>query len=161
MKLWCFTLSCCCCPSVLSLHFQERSLTLDQPVKIGRSVARARASPNNAIFDCKVLSRNHALLWYENGKVLNLIAVHVQKVIHVCTVTSAVPSYICFISYILCAHAHCIWRYCRLHWNIDFYLYLVQCYVLTKRDLCMWLRVSAETFQTNFCIDIHQLSKSK
>ncbi|PNF42565.1 hypothetical protein B7P43_G05430 [Cryptotermes secundus] len=48
--------------------FQERSLTLDQPVKIGRSVARARATPNNAIFDCKVLSRNHALLWYENGK---------------------------------------------------------------------------------------------
>ncbi|XP_021916457.1 sarcolemmal membrane-associated protein-like isoform X3 [Zootermopsis nevadensis] len=48
--------------------FQERSLTLDQPVKIGRSVARARAAPNNAIFDCKVLSRNHALLWYENGK---------------------------------------------------------------------------------------------
>jgi hypothetical protein len=56
---------------------------LDQPVKIGRSVARARAAPNNAIFDCKVLSRNHALLWYENGKVLNLIALHVQKVIHV------------------------------------------------------------------------------
>ncbi|GLH11067.1 Uncharacterized protein GBIM_15914 [Gryllus bimaculatus] len=48
--------------------FQERTLTLDQPVKIGRSVARARASQNNAIFDCKVLSRNHALLWYENGK---------------------------------------------------------------------------------------------
>ncbi|XP_063219396.1 sarcolemmal membrane-associated protein-like isoform X4 [Bacillus rossius redtenbacheri] len=48
--------------------FQERTLLLDQPVKIGRSVARARAAPNNAIFDCKVLSRNHALLWYENGK---------------------------------------------------------------------------------------------
>ncbi|KAF4525125.1 hypothetical protein B566_EDAN005067 [Ephemera danica] len=48
--------------------FQERTLTLDQPVKIGRSVARARPAPNNAIFDCKVLSRNHALLWYENGK---------------------------------------------------------------------------------------------
>lgn len=48
--------------------FQERSLCLDQPVKVGRSVARARAAPNNAIFDCKVLSRHHALLWYENGK---------------------------------------------------------------------------------------------
>ncbi|XP_059489562.1 sarcolemmal membrane-associated protein isoform X2 [Neocloeon triangulifer] len=48
--------------------FQERTLYLDQPVKIGRSVARARPAPNNAIFDCKVLSRNHALLWYENGK---------------------------------------------------------------------------------------------
>jgi len=64
---------------------------LDQPVKIGRSVARARAAPNNAIFDCKVLSRNHALLWYENGKVLNLIALHVQKVIHVyCHISSTV-----------------------------------------------------------------------
>ncbi|XP_076376966.1 sarcolemma associated protein [Megalopta genalis] len=48
--------------------FQERTLTLEQPVKIGRSVARATAAPNNAIFDCKVLSRNHALLWYSSGK---------------------------------------------------------------------------------------------
>ncbi|XP_078052638.1 sarcolemma associated protein [Augochlora pura] len=48
--------------------FQERTLTLEQPVKIGRSVARATAAPNNAIFDCKVLSRNHALVWYSNGK---------------------------------------------------------------------------------------------
>ena len=31
-------------------------------------MARARATPGNAIFDCKVLSRNHALLWYESGK---------------------------------------------------------------------------------------------
>lgn len=48
--------------------FQERHLALDQPVKVGRSVARCRPATNNAIFDCKVLSRNHALLWYENGK---------------------------------------------------------------------------------------------
>ncbi|XP_044759229.1 sarcolemmal membrane-associated protein isoform X2 [Coccinella septempunctata] len=48
--------------------FQDRTLTLDEHVKVGRSVARARAKPNNAIFDCKVLSRNHAVLWYENGK---------------------------------------------------------------------------------------------
>ncbi len=48
--------------------FQDRTLMLDQAVKVGRSVARARPSPTNAIFDCKVLSRNHALLWYENGK---------------------------------------------------------------------------------------------
>jgi hypothetical protein len=48
--------------------FQDRTLLLDQPIKVGRSVARARPSPTNAIFDCKVLSRNHALLWYENGK---------------------------------------------------------------------------------------------
>merc|ERR1719397_423970 len=43
-------------------------LGLDQSVKVGRSVARARPVNTNAIFDCKVLSRNHALLWYENGK---------------------------------------------------------------------------------------------
>ncbi|XP_029048128.2 sarcolemmal membrane-associated protein [Osmia bicornis bicornis] len=48
--------------------FQDRMLSLEQAVKIGRSVARARATPNNAIFDCKVLSRNHALLWYSGGK---------------------------------------------------------------------------------------------
>uniref|UniRef100_A0A023F690 Sarcolemmal membrane-associated protein n=1 Tax=Triatoma infestans TaxID=30076 RepID=A0A023F690_TRIIF len=48
--------------------FPERTLCLDQPVKIGRSVARARPASNNAIFDCKVLSRNHALIWYNNGK---------------------------------------------------------------------------------------------
>ncbi|ODN02007.1 Sarcolemmal membrane-associated protein, partial [Orchesella cincta] len=66
-----------CARAVLSCRpnshpFQDRTLPLDQPIKIGRSVARARPSPNNAIFDCKVLSRNHALLWYEteNGKPL-------------------------------------------------------------------------------------------
>lgn len=48
--------------------FQERTLTLDQPVKVGRSVARARATATNAIFDCKVLSRHHAVLWFDNGK---------------------------------------------------------------------------------------------
>jgi len=48
--------------------FVDRTLSLEQPVKIGRSVARARTSQNNGIFDCKVLSRNHALIWYSNGK---------------------------------------------------------------------------------------------
>ncbi|XP_025425311.1 sarcolemmal membrane-associated protein [Sipha flava] len=48
--------------------FEERTLSLDQPVKIGRLLAKAWVSPNNGIFDCKVLSRNHALLWHENGK---------------------------------------------------------------------------------------------
>lgn len=51
-----------------SHEFQERTLTLDQPIKVGRSVARAKPTSTNAIFDCKVLSRHHALLWYENGK---------------------------------------------------------------------------------------------
>lgn len=34
--------------------FQDRTLSLDQSAKIGRSVARARPAANNAIFDCKV-----------------------------------------------------------------------------------------------------------
>ena len=34
--------------------FQDRMLGLDQPVKVGRSVARARPLNTNAIFDCKV-----------------------------------------------------------------------------------------------------------
>ena len=52
--------------------FQERHITITEPVKIGRSVARVKASTSNAIFDCRVLSRNHALLWYENNKVCML-----------------------------------------------------------------------------------------
>lgn len=51
-----------------SHHFQDRTLSLDQPIKVGRSVARAKPTSANAIFDCKVLSRHHALLWYEDGK---------------------------------------------------------------------------------------------
>ncbi|XP_046354352.1 sarcolemmal membrane-associated protein-like isoform X21 [Haliotis rufescens] len=48
--------------------FQERHISLHEAIKIGRSVARARPAANNGIFDCKVLSRHHALLFYENGK---------------------------------------------------------------------------------------------
>ncbi|XP_059519159.1 sarcolemmal membrane-associated protein isoform X12 [Myotis daubentonii] len=51
--------------------FQERHVYLDEPIKIGRSVARCRPAQNNATFDCKVLSRNHALVWFDHktGKV--------------------------------------------------------------------------------------------
>jgi hypothetical protein len=61
---------CCifrCKPN--SHPFQERCIPLNEQVKIGRAVARLKALSNNAIFDCKVLSRQHAKLWYENGKV--------------------------------------------------------------------------------------------
>lgn len=66
-----------CHPS--SHPFQTRRVDLSEPVKIGRSVAKARPVPDNAIFDCKVLSRNHALLYYdkENGKVRELCNNHV------------------------------------------------------------------------------------
>ena len=49
--------------------FEERRVPLTEPVKIGRSVAKSRPATSNCIFDCKVLSRNHAILWYEDGKV--------------------------------------------------------------------------------------------
>jgi len=49
--------------------FQERTLYgVQEQFKIGRSVARSKPTDNNAIFDCKVLSRNHALIWYKEGK---------------------------------------------------------------------------------------------
>ncbi|ESN95207.1 hypothetical protein HELRODRAFT_86939 [Helobdella robusta] len=48
--------------------FQERRMSLSEPAKIGRSVAQSRPTSSNAIFDCKVLSRNHALMWHDNGK---------------------------------------------------------------------------------------------
>lgn len=56
--------------SHLNLHLQSRTLLLEpnKPVKIGRAIARTKVSENNAIFDCKVLSRNHAELWYDDGK---------------------------------------------------------------------------------------------
>ena len=49
--------------------FEERTVLFPEAVKIGRSVAKSRPAVNNCIFDCKVLSRNHAILWYELGKV--------------------------------------------------------------------------------------------
>lgn len=52
-----------------SMPFEERILDLSSSVMVGRAVARYKPSNRNAIFDCKVLSRNHALLWYDNGKV--------------------------------------------------------------------------------------------
>ena len=66
------TLSFPCCIFICkpSSHpFQERRIPLDEQVKIGRAVARLKALADNAIFDCKVLSRQHAKIWHENGKV--------------------------------------------------------------------------------------------
>ncbi|RIB07819.1 hypothetical protein C2G38_396475 [Gigaspora rosea] len=50
------------------------SLTEGIPVKIGRSTNK-QTSPaeTNGYFDSKVLSRTHAEVWFENGKVLNFI----------------------------------------------------------------------------------------
>lgn len=49
--------------------FEDRKVLLTEPSKVGRSVAKSRPAPNNCIFDCKVLSRNHAIIWFENDKV--------------------------------------------------------------------------------------------
>ncbi|KRY43341.1 Sarcolemmal membrane-associated protein [Trichinella spiralis] len=55
-------------PCENSHPFEHRRVALsDEPVKIGRSLAKLQASSNNFVFDCKVLSRNHALIWYEDG----------------------------------------------------------------------------------------------
>ncbi|TNN17533.1 Sarcolemmal membrane-associated protein [Schistosoma japonicum] len=48
--------------------FQDRTIILNDVVKVGRSVARAKPAKNNAIFDCKVLSRSHALIWHKAGR---------------------------------------------------------------------------------------------
>ncbi|XP_055857515.1 sarcolemmal membrane-associated protein [Episyrphus balteatus] len=48
--------------------FQTRTIYLTPNIecKVGRSIAKSKSSDNNAIFDCKVLSRTHAVLWYSN-----------------------------------------------------------------------------------------------
>ncbi|XP_054163484.1 sarcolemmal membrane-associated protein-like [Oppia nitens] len=50
--------------------FTERKVYLEgsTPVKVGRAVARSKPSNDNFVFDCKVLSRNHASLWVDNHK---------------------------------------------------------------------------------------------
>ncbi|CAH2048671.1 unnamed protein product, partial [Iphiclides podalirius] len=54
-------------PHSNSLPFEERRVTLEQPIKIGRNVYRATPTPTNTIFECRVLSRHHATLYYDKG----------------------------------------------------------------------------------------------
>ena len=56
-------------PHERSHQFNKRECIMNEPLKVGRSVDKKRISPNNLIFECRVLSRNHALIWFENGKV--------------------------------------------------------------------------------------------
>jgi len=54
---------CCLLYSKLNSHpFQVRCIPLNEQVKVGRAVARFNALSNNAIFDWKVLSRQHATI---------------------------------------------------------------------------------------------------
>ncbi len=56
-------------PHERSILFNKRECAMSEPQKVGRSVDKKRILQNNLIFDCRVLSRNHALIWFENGKV--------------------------------------------------------------------------------------------
>ena len=56
-------------PLSRSHPFNQRECIVSEPVKVGRPVDKKKITPNNLIFDCRVLSRNHALIWYETGKV--------------------------------------------------------------------------------------------
>lgn len=58
--------------------FQTRNIQLEprNEVKVGRSVPRSRVEESNAIFDCKVLSRNHAIIWFHDGKFFIKVSVN-------------------------------------------------------------------------------------
>ncbi|KAJ3216261.1 hypothetical protein HK099_005930 [Clydaea vesicula] len=50
--------------------FAEKTLDLIEPVKIGRKLPpKCLPSPTNGLFDSKVLSRNHAEIFFQDGKV--------------------------------------------------------------------------------------------
>jgi len=53
-----------------SFKFSERNVDLEVPVKIGRSYRNEKSASNNAYFDCKVLSKAHAMILYEDNKFL-------------------------------------------------------------------------------------------
>lgn len=59
-------------PHERSHPFARRECTAREPLKVGRSVDKKRISSNNLIFDCRVLSRNHAVIRFENGKVTQI-----------------------------------------------------------------------------------------
>lgn len=51
-----------------SFAFEDRLLVLDAPIKVGRSHKEDRSDSGNCFFDCKVLSRAHAKILFEDGK---------------------------------------------------------------------------------------------
>ena len=55
-------------PRPTSSLFEDRCLDLTNPVRIGRSHKDDRSDSGNGVFECKVLSRNHALLVFDDGK---------------------------------------------------------------------------------------------
>jgi len=55
-------------PKSNSFAFEDRLLVLDSPVKVGRSHKDDRSDSGNCFFDCKVLSRAHAKILYDEGR---------------------------------------------------------------------------------------------
>ncbi|KAJ3158099.1 hypothetical protein HDU86_003051 [Geranomyces michiganensis] len=50
--------------------FATKTIDLFEPVKVGRKLnPKVAPEPGNGIFDAKVLSRNHAEIWFSDGKV--------------------------------------------------------------------------------------------
>jgi len=59
-----------CKGSYDSFKFEDRQVQLDSggaPVKVGRSQGALKPRGDNAIFECRVLSRSHAQVWCEEG----------------------------------------------------------------------------------------------
>ena len=55
-------------PKSSSSLFEDRCLTLTDSARIGRSHKEDRSDSSNGVFECKVLSRNHCLIMYDEGK---------------------------------------------------------------------------------------------
>ncbi|KAI3386132.1 hypothetical protein SNEBB_003041 [Seison nebaliae] len=59
----------CVFRQVMNSHeFGERIIKVDGIIKIGRSIPKCKAMISNGFFDCKVLSRAHAIIWYEKNQ---------------------------------------------------------------------------------------------
>ena len=62
--------------SILVAHqnshpFMDRECVVpgkENKLKLGRAVAKLKQANDNFIFECKVLSRNHALIWRDGNK---------------------------------------------------------------------------------------------
>lgn len=70
-------------PHSRSHPFAQRECVLNEPLKVGRPVDKKKISQNNLIFDCRVLSRNHALIWFENGKVKTNLDLIIQNMLNI------------------------------------------------------------------------------
>jgi len=56
-----------CGPSSYSFDTRTVVLAGNNRTKIGRSQGPLKPKSDNAIFECRVLSRNHAQIWYQDG----------------------------------------------------------------------------------------------